>query len=280
MGIIDQVTGLQKRGATEQQIINQMEEEGYSPKEIKDALNTAQIKGAVSKESEEGEMQPSIMSRNRKKETGKKGYYDDDLDAPKPLGSMSRDKKSLSKTREIDSEFSNANQEQESDEVYEPMPQYSQYPQENQGYGYEEAGYNYPPQEEYQGYSYTDTDTMIEVSEQVFAEKLKPHLKKIEGAIEFKTLAETKLENLSDRLSRIEAQIDKLQAAILEKVGDYGRGLEGVKKEIGMIEESFGKIVRKLEKPKAHQKHKEPSHKKTSAKNKFPKKSKTHSKKR
>ncbi len=66
-------------------------------------------------------------------------------------------------------------------------------------------------------------------------------------------MAETKLENLSHRLTRLENQIDKLQAAILEKVGSYGRGLDLVKREMEMVENSFGKLASGLHGTSHHQ---------------------------
>ena len=70
---------------------------------------------------------------------------------------------------------------------------------------------------------------------------------------------QTKIDNISDRLKRIESNIDTLQAEILERVGSYGRGIEGVKKEMSMMQESFGKIVNNLA-DKAEEKHKHAQH--------------------
>lgn len=250
MSILEQVTGMQQQGFSEQQIVERLEEDGFSPREVHDALNRAQIKSAVSKDTPgvgvdlemDDNMQPSIMAPSP--ESGSqgqkqhKGYYDDDLDVPKPMGQARS--AIYPKTQEINGNsfqesFDQQSQENQ-EEAYSPMPPYSsQYPQtESQGYG------EYSP---YSQGSYTDTDTMIEVSEQVFAEKIKHHAKKIEEASEFKTLAGAKLENFEDRLKRIENQIDKLQAAILEEVGKYGRGLDSVKREMEMIESSFGKLA-------------------------------------
>ena len=130
-------------------------------------------------------------------------------------------------------------------------PQYQEYvPQE---------GYQYPP-----AAGILDTDTMIEVSEQVFMEKNKPLQKKLDDMGEFRSLAQTKIDNISDRLRKIEAVIDRLQASILEKVGGYGHGLETVKKEMGMMQDSFGKMVNQIaekSEPKHHVIHR--SEKKT-----------------
>ena len=57
------------------------------------------------------------------------------------------------------------------------------------------------------------------------------------------TLLQARVENISERLKKIETTIDKLQIAILEKVGSYGQNLESVKKEMSMMQDSFSKMV-------------------------------------
>lgn len=126
-------------------------------------------------------------------------------------------------------------QEVQEQQTYTPQ----EYPQEQ----YQQA---YAPQENYEG-SYSpggiDTDTIIEVAEQVFQDKIKIIQKQVEGFNEFKTLLQSNINNLSERLKRIETVMDKLQNAILEKVGSYGENLESIRKEMGMMQDSFGKIV-------------------------------------
>ena len=99
---------------------------------------------------------------------------------------------------------------------------------------------------------------MIEIAEQVFAEKMRKMQKQLEDLNEFKTLAETKLTNTTNRLKRIESTIDKLQIAILEKVGSYGRGLDSIKKEMSMMQDSFSKtlpaLVSKHSRPRTRKK--------------------------
>ena len=101
-----------------------------------------------------------------------------------------------------------------------------------------------------------DSDTMIELSNQVFAEKIKKTEKNIDDLNEFKSIGEVKLENMEDRLKRIEKIIDTLQIKILEKVGSYSRDLEKTKKELEMVEESFGKLGGKIKTRKTNSKKK------------------------
>jgi DNA anti-recombination protein RmuC len=72
----------------------------------------------------------------------------------------------------------------------------------------------------------------------------------------------------SERLKRIESTIDKLQLAILDKVGSYGKTLDSVKKEMSMMQDSFGKIVNKVadKTEKHHAEHKTSSHEKKTKK--------------
>ena len=104
----------------------------------------------------------------------------------------------------------------------------------------------YYPQEGYDQDYYSEgdeTDTIIEISEQVFSEKIRKIQKQMGELNEFKTLAETKLNNATTRLKRIENSIDKLQIAILEKIGSYGTGLDSIKKEMSMMQDSFSKTL-------------------------------------
>ncbi|MCH8945391.1 MAG: hypothetical protein IIA85_00515 [Nanoarchaeota archaeon] len=137
-----------------------------------------------------------------------------------------------------------------------------QYPQDDQSYapqpggmGSQEVGSDmYMPQEQgYQDYYPQDqggggasTSTMVEIAEQVFTEKIQKIQKQVRELSEFKTLMESKIEHLTDRIKRVENMMDKTQMAILDKVGSYGKGLDKVKKEVGMVQDSFAKMVPSL----------------------------------
>ncbi len=123
----------------------------------------------------------------------------------------------------------------------------------NSGYAPQEQQQQYSPQEyapqqgyeeqSYQPASGMDTSTIMEISEQVFAEKIQKLQKQLKEVSDFKVLAEAKIESSESRLKRIENMIDKLQVSILEKIGSYGKGLENVEKEMQMMQDSFGKMV-------------------------------------
>ncbi|HOF43921.1 MAG TPA: hypothetical protein PLE51_00485 [Candidatus Pacearchaeota archaeon] len=224
MGIIEDITNMKNQGMQENEIYRKLQEKGVSPKAVEDAFNQIKIKNAVSAEyaGEEG-MEPSIMKNELQPPTPQ---------AP-PLYAP--------KTQEI---------EHDPREFYSPQPMVPQFneniqpPMYNAGpeYGQEQ----YIAQEGYvenpMGGGY-DTDTIIEITEQVFSEKIKKEQKQIESLNEFATLVETRISNYNERIKRIESIIDKLQIAILEKIGSYGKNIESIKNEMGMMQESFEKMV-------------------------------------
>ena len=128
----------------------------------------------------------------------------------------------------------------------------------NQNYGQQEY---YPQQgyeESYQPGGGTDTSTIIEVAEQVFAEKTQKMQKQLKEVSEFKVLAESKLDSISERLKRIENMMDKLQIEILERVGSFGKNLDSARKEMDMMQNSFAKVVPSL--AEKHKPHHPPHH--------------------
>jgi len=223
MGILEEINNMKGQGMPDREISMRLQERGASPRVIEDAFNQIRIKRAVSAESSgEDGMEPSIMNEN-----------------PKQISSLY-----VPKTQEIN---------HESEELYAPPPiQSNQYnpnaeieaPQYGGGGEYSQE--EYYPQEGYEeqgGGGEYDTDTLIEIAEQVFSEKIKKEQKQIESLNEFATLAETRISDDHERIKRVEGIIDKLQAAILEKVGSYGRNLDSIKNEMGMMQESFEKMV-------------------------------------
>jgi hypothetical protein len=111
---------------------------------------------------------------------------------------------------------------------------YGQYPQTYQDQQYSQQEYD-------QGYGYAapSTDTITEISEQVVSEKISKLKTDIEKTLDFKNVVETKMEILDQRLKRIESTIDKLQSAILQKVGEYVDDVHNLKNELIETQKSF-----------------------------------------
>ena len=207
MGVLDQVIKMKNQGTSEGDIVNSLSQQGVSPREINDALKQAQIKNAVSNsgEMEEG-MQPSMMPEG---------------EIPIP-------------TNEQVYTPTNYKQQTYQEQPYVSSVQEQYTPQEQQYYAPQEG--TYAP-------SGIDADTIIEIADQIVSEKLKRFQNQVEASSEMSTLLQARVENISERLKKIETTIDKLQIAILEKVGSYGQNLESVKKEMSMMQDSFSKMI-------------------------------------
>ncbi|MCK9568308.1 hypothetical protein M0R72_05145 [Candidatus Pacearchaeota archaeon] len=213
MGLLDQVTNMKGQGIPNDQIINELASQGISPQEILNTLKQYEIKNAVTGYTDYGgdEMQPSIMPKG---------------EAPQ------------APPRQFEQEQPYQPQQEYAQEAYVPQQQaYTPQVQESQYYSSENAGY-----QEYQQ-TRGGTDMMMEVADQVFSEKIKQIQKVLDTTSEATILLQNKFENLSDRLKKIENMIDKLQIAILEKVGSYGSNLNEIKKEMSMMQDSFSKVI-------------------------------------
>jgi hypothetical protein len=134
---------------------------------------------------------------------------------------------------------------------YAPSPQQEYAPQEQQ--------YYQPGSYEQYSPAGIDTDTIMEIADQLFSDKIKNTQKQLDVTSEAAIILQTKMENISERVKKIEFVIDKLQLAILEKVGSYGRNLEEIKKEMSMMQDSFTKMIS----PRNSEKRSEKSEEKT-----------------
>ncbi|MCK5044000.1 hypothetical protein KAR52_03305 [Candidatus Pacearchaeota archaeon] len=195
--------------------ITQMKKQGVGDEEI---VGTLQQGGISPKEINEALSQSQIKSAvggPQKTEEMESSIMEQTPPSPQPT-----QEGYAPKTQEISEQ-----------EMYAPQSEYAQQ--------------EYYPEEGYEDYSQegTNTDTMIEIAEQVFSEKMKKITKQLADLNEFKTLAQVKIENSVERLKRIETIIDKLQISIIEKVGSYGQNLNSIKKEMSMMQDSFGKVV-------------------------------------
>jgi len=243
MGILEQITKLKSQGIPDNQIIAIMQEQGFNPKQINDAVNQSHIKNAVSNEQipqDMDGMNPSMMGANP------------ELQPPMPEKTNNpdefRDQSEFPPYEEyIPQEPQSPQSDFQQQKFYQAQETYQQPDFQQQQY--------YPPQENYQAqefynqpqdFSSNSTDTMIDVAEQVFDEKIMEIKKQVQETNELKNIAEVRLNNVEKRLDKIESLIDKLQISILDKIGSYGNNLQSIKSEMSMMQDSFGKMINPL----------------------------------
>lgn len=231
MGLIEQISQMKERGLSEREILEKLQEQGISPKSIVDAIEKIQVKKAITQNDNlESEQSNQIMMQ----ENQQTDYYQ---------SQNTYNNENQSPTIE------NTTPQQD----YFPQEYYQEYPQQENYQEYPQEEYlqqNYPSQGNYnEGIS---SEKIIEISNQVFNEKIKKIKERIDELIEFKTINQTKIDMFSERLKKVESTIDQLQAAILKKIGAYGGTLESIKEEMSMMRNSF--VDTNNKKIKAHKK--------------------------
>jgi hypothetical protein len=249
MGVLDQIKSMRQEGMDDTVIIDRLKDQKIPPASITDAFNQIKIKEAVSAGEDYTLPVPSPI---QKRKMPQEQFYTPRTKEIEPSaedpGNFQIDDSGMQQQDYYNPEDNSQNQGYPNPPVQGGNSQQEYYPQ----YNYDE----YSPQQA-AGYG-ADTDSIIEIAEQVFSEKTKELQKQIEMMSEFATLAENKIENNTERIKRMEKMIDNLQIKILEKVGSYGENLNSVKKEMSMMQESFSKVLPELAeaKHKTHSEHK------------------------
>ena len=219
MATLDKVIELQKSGMSDTDISTQLQNDGVGPGEINDSLNQAKIKNAVSPPENAAqapgqEMQASIMSNPPEQQ------------AAAPTQPMAQEAPAQP-----------AAGQPPVPEVYPPQegaPQDAYYQDTPQAYSQQDY---YAPQ------GGMDTETISEIAEQVATEKLNEHKKKTGDMVSFRNSTEDKINDIDDRLKRIEATIDKLQQAIIGKIGEFGESNAMIHKDLDNLHGTVSKLM-------------------------------------
>ncbi len=219
MPIINQIKDLKQKGYSNEQVIQYLKEQGFSPLEISQALDQTEIKAAVSQTAEMPQPQMQTESSHTAEEMQPSLV---EQETPELSINEQSTKPAQAQSFEIPAE------EFPQEEYINPAPQ--AYPQE----------YQYP---EYQPAA---PETITEIAEQIAEEKTEKIKKQVSEIMLFKETSEKRMKDMDERLKKIENILDNLQAAILGKIGSYGQNLEDIKKEMGMMQDSFSKVLNPL----------------------------------
>ena len=210
MAILDQVIEMQKGGMANPEILRNLQEQGISPKEINDAINQAQIKGALNETNMETQQpnpgQQSIMQGS----------------APQPQTQAQAPEAAAPTPQEAPQQ-----------------PQEEYYPEQPQAYdqNYDAGGY---------GAGTVDPDSVTEIAQQVVEEQFKNYKKKTGDIVTFKTATESKIEELGARIKRMEGAIDKLQNAVIQKIGEFGENTNYIRKDLENLHNTTSKLMNPL----------------------------------
>ena len=206
---VDDVLRMLQQNKSDPEIIRGLSEQGYSPVQITDALNQARIKKEITTGTEG--LQPSITEEQ----------------APAPQPPMLNIPLPASETP-----VPRPTAMTQTFQTPTPITVTAEYPS---------YPYQYPtaPQEAQQ----MGTEAIEEIAEEIVNEKWLEVKNKFSDVIEWKTYAEKRITSIDERIKRIETSMDRLQAALLTKVQEYGRDIKELGAEMAGLQGAFGKIL-------------------------------------
>jgi archaellum component FlaC len=221
MDILEQIMEMQGQGISDEEIYQRLRNNGISPKEIYDATNQAKIKKAVSSDNGNGapQMSPSVIERSQ--DINEEGFVPN---APAPNQQFAQDFPEQNPEDYIPQSPEQGYQ----DNYYTPSPQ-----------SYSEQGY-YAPQ------GVIDMETISEIAEQIISERISELKKEIGDIPSFNTQIKEKVSDIDERLKRIENSIDKLQQAVIGKIGEFGDNSALIHKDLDNLHGTVSKLMNPL----------------------------------
>jgi len=212
---------LAAEGKSDEQIIAQLKEEGFSASDINEALNAAKIKKAITEQPIAGtttletggeeEMRPSILEAEKTEE----------LAVPTPGETEAR-----APVTQV-----------------EVAPTAAEYEYPYYGYETEAAQVQMAP---IAAKAPLDTELIEEIAEEIVTEKFSEFYTKVGDIASFKQDMQARIAELDERIKRIEAAFDKLQLAVVGKIKEYGESVKYLGTEMQALENSFSKILAPL----------------------------------
>lgn len=229
MAISEEIQEMQKEGRSEAEIRSALVEDGVSPQRVEEMLSQMRIKAAVMDNPAPTNSQVTPQSSRLTQEMAgaQEAAYNQGDFSPSMFAAQ-------------DEQAQPQAQQQYAQPAYDQQQQ--AYADATSPYG---GQYEDPYQNQYQYAQGMSSDTMTEISEQVFTEKISSLKREVDKISELKTVVSSKVDYLDERLKRIEKIIDRLQLSVLQKVGEYVTNVEDLKKEVIETQKSFKSLSRK-----------------------------------
>lgn len=259
MATLDRIIEMQKNGVTDADITTRLTNEGVPPTDINNSFNQARVKSAISgpdpgTESGKG-MQASIMKDNDANASPtNEGLQAQGVQTAPPVAQQAPMPPQEQMQMPPQAQVPPMQAEPQQGYQQAPMAQVPQalipgepeiYPSEQyQDPYYQQAQGPYPEQEYYpQDASGTNPDTISEIAEQVATEKINEYKQNTGDILGFKNTMTEKVSDLDERLRRIEASIDKLQHAVIGKVGEFGENTAMIHKDLDNLHGTVQKLM-------------------------------------
>jgi len=123
-----------------------------------------------------------------------------------------------------------------------PQEDYSQPAPQQEDY-YQPTPQAYSEEDYYAPQGSLDTETISEIAEQVATEKLENYKAKVGDMASFKNQIQDKVDDIDDRLKRIENGIEQLQQAIIGKIAEFGESSAMIHKDLDNLHGTVSKLM-------------------------------------
>jgi len=210
---VDKILKLAKQGYTDAQIIKQLRQQGYSPRQINDAFNQAKVKLELNKEMDVPEPSEEMQQSMATDETADYNPEEQESEVPVPEGDEPVQEETPAETEAA------------------PTPQ--------------ESGESYP----YQYPSYparASTEDVEELVDEVVDEKWQQFRKKTGNIEEVKDRVDSSLRTFNKKLDRNEAILNKLVEATKEKFKEQNNEIRSLSADVAALKETLKKIMNPL----------------------------------
>ena len=228
MATLDKIIDMQKQGFSEMQITAQLQKEGSSPQEIIESLNQAKIKNAVS---------PPAQAPPQEVPSSTAGMQQSIMQPPQEPAPITPP----TQEAQVPGVQETPPAQAPSPEIYPPQEQGQ--PQDDY---YTQTPQAYSSQDYYAPQNTLDTETISEIAEQVAIEKLNEFKKKTGDLVSFKNSIQNNVSDIDERLKRIENSIDKLQQAVIGKIGEFGESNAMIHQDLDNLHGTVSKLMNPL----------------------------------
>ncbi|MEK6871463.1 MAG: hypothetical protein AABX16_01015 [Nanoarchaeota archaeon] len=231
MAMMEMISQLKNQGMPTGQIIQSLKEQGYSPKEINEALSQVDIKSEINTSSQtyplyapdipqQGFTLADLRDPNAQQQPG----FPPDMQMQPSMDSQ------VSPPR--NEEYAQIDQQ-----TAMPYPEYAPAPEQYAAADYPQ--YSAPSQS-------IDVETISDITTQILEEKLKTIKKELQLSTHFRKEAVEKINTIDKKIEKIENTLAELQMAIIKKIGEYGENMENISKELKATQDSFSKMLNPL----------------------------------
>lgn len=249
MTVLETVIEMQRNGMSDNEISQTLQSQGISPRDINDSINQAKIKNAINQESgSQTEIAQPLETREfpSPEKNNETRIQRPELQMPQPsITEIGDSENTLG--GELNQQINENNYPEQFQNQY--VQQYPEmgYPEQSEDPYYQE-GYGQDYYDDYynQSQGYLGTETITEIAEQVVDEKFNEYNKKTGDVVSFKTIIQEKVTNIEERLKRIENTIDKLQHAVIQKIGEFGETNSFIRKDLENLHNTTSKLMNPL----------------------------------